>query len=65
MIEQRKPSVPLTDVEAWLTQQLGDIGNVSPISGGFWSVAYSFVSGGRDLILRPVIWVRALRFTKP
>ena len=52
MIEQSKPSVPLADVEAWLTQQLGDVTGLSPISGGFWSAAYSFISGGRDLILR-------------
>ena len=52
MIEQSKPNVPLAEVEAWLTQKLGDVTGLSLIPGGFWSTAYSFCSGGRDLVLR-------------
>ena len=49
----RKPDVPLVDVERFLVSHHdGPIELLAPLPGGFWSAAYAYRAGGRDLVLR-------------
>ena len=38
--------------EAFLAARYGDVQDVRPLTGGFWSAAFAFQHAGRELVLR-------------
>ena len=49
----RKPQLTPTRIAGWLSEKYGDTAmDLAPISGGFWSAAYTFRVGDEPLVLR-------------
>lgn len=49
----QKPEVDLSQIARWLSEKYdGTVAELAPISGGFWSVAYTFRVGDEPLVLR-------------
>ena len=47
-----RPRLTAEEVAAFLEERLAPVEGVEPLSGGFWSAAFSFRSGGRELVAR-------------
>lgn len=47
-----RPAHSTADVTAFLGTRFDAVSEVAPIGGGEWSQAFSFTSGGRDLVVR-------------
>ena len=47
-----RPQLTPDQVRAFLEDRLGPVEGVTPLSGGFWSAAYSFLASGRELVVR-------------
>src|SRR6187549_3425386 len=73
MTEAHKPQPTITQVATWLaTRHAGEIVDIAPLSGGFWSSAFSYRVGSDEFVLRLsdmsegfVIDAAAMRFTSP
>jgi hygromycin-B 4-O-kinase len=46
------PKVSVEDARALLIERGHDVGELVPITGGFWSATYAFTEGGRDYVVR-------------
>ncbi len=73
MTEAHKPQPTISQVATWLaTRHAGKILDIAPLSGGFWSSAFSYRVGSDEFVLRLsdmsegfVIDAAAMRFTSP
>jgi hygromycin-B 4-O-kinase len=45
-------SLSQSQAEAFLVARYGDVQDVRPLTGGFWSAAFAFQHAGRELVLR-------------
>ena len=73
MTEAHKPQPTIVQVATWLaTRHAGEIVAIAPLSGGFWSSAFSYRVGSDEFVLRLsdmsegfIIDAAAMRFTSP
>src|SRR5581483_3784711 len=64
MADMATPKVSLEQARAFLDERFDCPAHVQPLTGGFWSSAYAFRSGGRELVVRfgrNVSWFEADR----
>ena len=47
-----KPNLSVSEVATWLTQQLGQVQELEPLEGGFWSQAFAFEHDQMPLVVR-------------
>jgi aminoglycoside phosphotransferase (APT) family kinase protein len=53
MIDAQKPQPTIAQIESWLaTRYDGAVSDLAPVSGGFWSSAFSYRVGADEFVLR-------------